>query len=427
MASLDDVFAGSAFPGPAVQARTESSSKPRKPRPARSSYRGPSRLPQVAGALVVVIALGGVVFGVQRLTSDPSGSEVGVDPSSVAAAGGEDANGPEGEAATKPGALPSPSSSSDATSPSAGTAAGPRTGAASKVKLGVFANTSRSNVSAFGNWLGRDPDYVIDFSSRSTWDDIANPTYMLSHWRGAGYRMVYSVAPLPYNGGATVKAGSQGAYDSYFKTLARNLVAYGQEDAIIRLGWEFNLSGWRWSTKNPKDFIGYWRHIVTAMRSVPGQKLKFDWNPNVGETVYEASLYYPGGKYVDYIGVDVYDVSWDKDTYPYSPDCNAACRLYRQEAVWDRLYGGPRGLAYWADFARSKDKPMSIPEWSAWLRPDGHGGGDNPYFVKQMYAFMDDPQNHVAYQGYLEADVNDGKHKLTTLKNAGRAYKNLFK
>ncbi len=224
------------------------------------------------------------------------------------------------------------------------------------------------------------------------------------------------------------QGGRCGAYDEHFRRLARNLVAGGQQDAILRLGWEFNLKGWKWSTDNPKEFIRYWRHIVLAMRSVPGgEDLKFDWNPNVGETPYAANLYYPGGKYVDYIGIDVYDVSWDEETYPYGADCDATCREIRQEAVWERLLNGHYGLAYWSEFARTKDKPMSIPEWGLWNRPDGHGGGDNPYFIKQMHAFIDDPYNRVAYQGYLQVDVKDGQHKLTTLTKAGQAYQRLFK
>jgi hypothetical protein len=83
-------------------------------------------------------------------------------------------------------------------------------------------------------------------------------------------------------------------------------------------------------------------------------------------------------------------------------------------------------LIYWSDYAKSKGKPMSIPEWGLWQRPDGHGGGDNPYFVKQMHAFIDDPQNRVAYQGYLEVDVEDGNHRLKTFKKAGKVYKQLF-
>jgi len=393
--SADDVFAGQ-FPTPYRGLR--------QPPPS-----GPSRLTLIAAALAVLIVLGGVAFGVQRLNSDAGKSA-----------------GPQGVA--QPGEVPGAAAESTAEpSKASGVLTEPRTGAASKVKLGVFLGTSPSGVRQFGKWLGRDPEYAVDFSTRDTWNDIANPAYTINSWRGSGYRMVYSVAPLPWSGNTSMKAGARGEYDQYFRRLARNLVAGGQEDAIIRLGWEFNLKGWKWSTDNPDEFIGYWRHIVTAMRSVPGQKLEFDWNPNIGETPYEAQLYYPGSKYVDYVGVDVYDVSWTRVTYPYGPGCDPTCRKIRQEDVWDRLLNGPRGLNFWSEFAHSQGKRMSLPEWGLWERPDGHGGGDNPYFIEQMHAFIDDPYNRVAYQGYLQVDVADGQHKLSTLKQAGKAYKRLFK
>ena len=141
-------------------------------------------------------------------------------------------------------------------------------GAADGVKLGVFRGTSPAEVQAFGSWLGRDVDYAMDFSSRTNWDEIANPHSMLDAWKGSGFRMVYATAMLPtQDGSATMAAGARGEYDEYFRTLARNLVDAGQGDAILRLGWEFNLSASRWHPDSKANFIGYWRHIVTAMRS----------------------------------------------------------------------------------------------------------------------------------------------------------------
>ena len=63
---------------------------------------------------------------------------------------------------------------------------------------------------------------------------------------------MYSVPLLPKDG-STLAAGASGAYDAHFETMARELVAQGQGDAIIRLGWEFNGSwyprGTRQSTR----------------------------------------------------------------------------------------------------------------------------------------------------------------------------------
>jgi hypothetical protein len=302
-------------------------------------------------------------------------------------------------------------------------------GAARAVKLGVFRGTSPSEVKSFGQWLGRKVDYASDFSTRTTWDEIANPTYMLQTWKGSGYRMVYATAMLPtQDDSATMAQGAQGAYDQYYKTLAQNLVAYGQGDSIIRLGWEFNLGPSRWHPDTKANFIAYWQHIVKAMRSVPGTgNLQFDWNPNIGGESYDSRNFYPGNDYVDYIGVDIYDISWADGAYPFPANCDDACKQQRREVAWDDKLNGTFGLNFYASFARSKGKPLSMPEWGLWDRPDGHGGGDNPYFIQQMYKFIDDPANNVGYQSYFEFNPGDsGNHALTTLTSGGSQFRDLL-
>ena len=59
----------------------------------------------------------------------------------------------------------------------------------------------------------------------------------------------------------------------------------GEGDAILRLGWEFNGTWYPWSVTNRTDaahFVGYFRHIVSTMRAVPGADFRFVWNADVG-------------------------------------------------------------------------------------------------------------------------------------------------
>nr|WP_269328717.1 glycosyl hydrolase [Kineosporia babensis] len=298
-------------------------------------------------------------------------------------------------------------------------------GAEKKVKLGVFRGTSPGQVRAFGHWLDRDVQYVVDFSSRTTWNEIADPEHMLRTWQGQGYRMVYGVAMLPTRQSSSIRAGARGEYNHHYRRLAENLVAHGQGNAVIRLGWEFNLSSWKWHPRNSRDFKAYWRHVVRTMRSVPGaQNLKFDWNVNNGGKT-DSRRFYPGNKYVDFIGVDVYDISWPH--YPYPKNCGKTCRNNRQAAAWKLIRDQKYGLKFWSRFARSKNKPLTFPEWGAWRRfEDRKGGADNPYFISRMHAFIDDPKNRVAYHAYFDFDTAQGHHELRTLPNAGRRYRQLF-
>jgi hypothetical protein len=284
-------------------------------------------------------------------------------------------------------------------------------GPSSSAKAGVFRGTSLSEVKTYEKWLGRPVDYVVDFSTRDTWEQISDPQLLIDEWRGSGYRIVHGLAMLPeQDASATMAAGAQGAYDENYYSLGERLVAGGQADAILRLGWEFNLSTSRWKTDDPQVFVDYWRHVVGAMRAVPGQRFQFDWNVNNGHNAVDAFDYYPGDDVVDYVGVDTYDVSWDSGTYPYPSDCDAACRTERQDKAWNDILTDARGLQFWAAFAGQHGKPLTLPEWGLWSRPDGHGGGEDPAFVKRMHDFI---ANHdVAYQAYFEYTAQDGPHRL---------------
>ena len=297
-----------------------------------------------------------------------------------------------------------------------------------KVKLGVFRGTEPSKVNAFGDWLNRDVAYAVDFSGRTTWDEIANPNSMLSTWENSGYRMVYGVALLPTRKGdrSTIAAGARGRYNRHYRQLAENLVAHGQGNAILRLGWEFNLPSWDWHPRDRRQFIAYWRNVVRTMRAVPGaEKLRFDWNVNNGGKDFDATRFYPGNQYVDYVGVDVYDVSWPH--YPYPRGCLRTCRQDRQAAAWELVRDQKYGLKFWSRFARAHRKPLTFPEWGAWRRFEDHNGGaDNPYFISQMHAFINDPRNRVAYHAYFDFDTDQGHHELTTLPNAGKRFRKLF-
>ncbi|MCD5314066.1 glycoside hydrolase family 26 protein [Kineosporia babensis] len=297
--------------------------------------------------------------------------------------------------------------------------------------FGVFRGTSPTAVAEFSQSSKRDVEYVIDYSARATWQEIARPDYMLEAWKNRGYRMVYATAMLPTEDKtATIAAGAQGDYDEHYTILANNLVAAGQGNAIIRLGWEFNVPESRWHPTSREDFISYWQRIVTAMRAAPGaENLEFDWTVNIGSTAsgFDPRVYFPGRDYVDYVGVDVYDTSWAEKTYPFPKNCDESCREERRQAAWANQLDGPLGLTSWVGFAKAAGLPLSVPEWGLWERPDGHGGGDNPYFIEQMLKFIETPENDVAYHAYFDFDVaKAGTHELSAMPQAQQRFQELI-
>lgn len=224
----------------------------------------------------------------------------------------------------------------------------------------------------------------------------------LGPWQGTGYRLVLAVPIIPTRGGtpiATLAGGAAGDYDAQYTTLARTLVSYGQADAVIRPGWEFNGTWYPWSVNSAADaanYAAYFRHIVDAMRAVPGTDFQFAWNPTAGASSVPLTEAYPGNAYVDYIGLDLYDQVWGVPQVP--------------ALAWAQYQSEPNGLRWLAAFAAAHHKDMALPEWGVALRSDGHGLGDDPAFVRSVATWI--ATHDVAFTSYFEFDASDGDHDL---------------
>jgi hypothetical protein len=218
----------------------------------------------------------------------------------------------------------------------------------------------------------------------------------------------------------SLKSGAAGDYNLYFKTLAQQLVSHDLANSMLRIGWEFN-GGWYTyrADQQPRLWADYYRQIATTMRAVPGaQKLQLIWNPATGGLQLPAETCWPGDDVVDAIGVDVYDQSWMPDTYPVPKGASDEQRLARQKKAWDTcIWGGDHGLKFWTSLAAQHHKPIVIAEWGVCDRPDRHGGGDDVYFIDQMYHYIADPKNHVVMHCYFDVDAGDGAHQLSPGKD----------
>jgi Glycosyl hydrolase family 26 len=280
--------------------------------------------------------------------------------------------------------------------------------------LGVYIGARNvDGVQRFGGWLGNDIDRALDYIDGSSWEAIESPTWLTSGWDGSGYRVDFGVPMLP-DGGGSLRTGASGGYNEHFVGLAANLIENGQGNAIIRPGWEFNLPLFHWSAgSDPGAYAAYFRQIVSSMRSVPGQSFEFEWNPAIGKGVVPADRAYPGDRYVDYIGLDVYDNTW-------------IAKRRDPVARWRHLMKQPYGLRWHRDFAARHGKPMTFPEWGLVSGPSWHGGGDNPYFVKRMHDWISG--NPVANHYYFEFDSALGEHELLSgrFPRAAARFRQLF-
>jgi hypothetical protein len=239
---------------------------------------------------------------------------------------------------------------------------------------------------SFGTWRGRPEQVIVSYVGTRSWAGVVQVAAEgLVSPAGPGVRRVYTVPLIPTDAGASLVAGARGAYDAYWRSLAEQLVVGGQASATLRLGWEMNGTWFAWNGVNdPLAWVGAYRHAVTAMRSVPGQHFAFDWTVALGAT--DPVPLYPGDRYVDLIGADLYDVSY-------------TTKASNHTAVWDELLSKPYGLSWLAGFAAAHGKRISVGEWGVTERCDGHGGGDDPAFIDRMHAWMDG--HDVAYETYF--------------------------
>ncbi|WP_158690407.1 glycoside hydrolase family 26 protein [Streptomyces sp. PsTaAH-124] len=161
-----------------------------------------------------------------------------------------------------------------------------------------------------------------------------------------------------------LRQGAAGLFDAHFRALAQRLVALRVPDTVLVLGWEMNGTTYTHRCgPDPEAWKTYWRHIVTAMRSVPGQRFRFDFAPNRGRDAVPWTACYPGDDVVDIVGMDSYDQPTG--------------------LTFDQQVREPYGLQAHVDFAKAHHKPVSYPEWGLFRN------GDNAAYMRSMLAWFD--------------------------------------
>lgn len=168
-------------------------------------------------------------------------------------------------------------------------------------------------------------------------------------------------------------SGANGQFDDVYRQLAQRLVQLRLADAVIVPGWEMNGSTYSHRcAPNPEAWKQFFRHVVGAMRSVPGQRFLFDFNPSRGRDAIPWPQCYPGDDVVDIIGMDAYD---QPEGLSFADQVNE-----------------PYGLRDHVKFARERGKPISFPEWGLFRN------GDNPDYIRGMADWM--KSNDTVYSTY---------------------------
>ena len=300
--------------------------------------------------------------------------------------------------------------------PGLGGGAAPPAGAQAPhpVPLGAFVGADQAAIDrldGFGSWLGREVTVGRAYLPGTSWDDLQGPDWVLkpwAAWRAArpGRMLVLNVPMVAPNdppvddteAARLLRLGVEGRFDAPFRTLAQRLVQGHAGDTVIVLGWEMN--GTTYSGRCAPDaeaWKQYWRRIVVVMRTVPGQRFRFDFAPVRGAHAIPWTACYPGDDVVDIVGMDSYD--------------------QRPGRTFNDFVTQPYGLQAHADFAAAHGKPMSYPEWGL------YDYGDDPAYMCGMHSWI--TTHDVAYQSISDYCPH-GVWRCPLNPQSSRAYRQLF-
>ncbi|MFZ3561804.1 glycoside hydrolase family 26 protein [Streptomyces sp. BH055] len=195
-----------------------------------------------------------------------------------------------------------------------------------------------------------------------------------------------------------LRRGAAGDFDQHFKTLAKRLVDLKVPDTVVVLGWEMNGTTYTHRCgPDPVAWKKYWTRIVKTMRSVPGQKFRFDFTPSRGRDAVPWTECYPGDGVVDIVGMDSYDQPRGKS--------------------FDEQVTEPYGLQKQVDFAKEHKKPISYPEWGLFRN------GDNAVYMRRMLAWMDE---HKPLYNTLTDYCPHGVWQCDENPKASKAYRSML-
>lgn len=232
----------------------------------------------------------------------------------------------------------------------------PRSGAFFGAYVDPPEYTEPGRIAAFNSFesqLGRRLDI---FHNYHTWGDPF-PDAADRYFARRGTRVLLSW------GGTDTDAISAGTYDALIRQRAEDLKQLSRP-VLLEWRWEMNRPNLRSEIHSGAEYVAAWRHIHAIFDQVGAHNVRWVWCPlsDVAADL-DFSMYYPGDRYVDWIGAD---------GYPRSPDQSFA-QVFAPFMVWAAAVhkpiiigefgqqAGARGSrADWLDDARVyvKDHPQ---------------------------------------------------------------------
>jgi hypothetical protein len=179
--------------------------------------------------------------------------------------------------------------------------------------LGVYAAgapASYSGVTAFAQSISAKPDVAMCYTG---WFQ----PFPIAFAKAASSDGAVPLIQMDPSG-INVAAIASGKYDAYLFSFAQSVHAF-HHPVIIGFGHEMNGSwySWGYGQASPTAFVRAWRHIVTTFRALGANNVTWLWTVNIINNTQRGKIpspnaWWPGGSYVDWVGIDGYylDRTW---------------------------------------------------------------------------------------------------------------------
>ena len=183
---------------------------------------------------------------------------------------------------------------------------------------------------------GQQPDIVmfyLQWPSPADIDGAGFPSASVRAIRDTGALACITWEPMHIESGEEktipVSAVTNGAYDAYIRTFARQAADYGNP-VVVRFAHEMNISRYHWGTlekgygsRSPGVYRELFRYVVDLCRDEGGTNILWVFCPNAesapapseenATTWNTIHNYYPGGAYVDILGLDGYNWGFSRN------------------------------------------------------------------------------------------------------------------
>lgn len=219
---------------------------------------------------------------------------------------------------------------------------------------------------------------------------------------------------------AAIAAGKD---DRYYRRWADDLRSF-QATVLFRWGTEMNGTWFPWCVapdpachQTPADYIAAWRHIHDLFVAAGATNVQWVWCPNVVYPIDHMAAFesmFPGDRYVDWVGLDGYNVGngrWASFTTIFGDSYQRLVQLSRKPVMIAEVAsaeGGPEGArkAAWITDALTRAIPsMSHIRAVVWFNENQTAANGHDWRIESSTTAQKAFAAAVAHRSYLSTAI----------------------